>query len=243
MPGPTRDLLLNLLERAASGDLSRLRSASEGALARALEEEGLIELRGGAYRATAAGLTALEARGMAPWPSGPVAVLFTDVAGSTQLVERLGDADAHRVLQRHFELLRAAIADHSGREVKNLGDGLMVVFEAASNAIACAAEMQAAVAREGDRLGLRIGIHAGEPVREHNDYFGTAVIIARRLCDSADAGQTLVSEPVRQLAAEQQYECVGNLALKGLSEPVRACALAGWRRRGPNPMPVVAVAG
>lgn len=91
--------------------------------------------------------------------------MFTDVVASTRLIERLGDGDGHRVIQRHFESFRAAITTHSGHEVKCLGDGLMVVFGAASDAGACAAAMQAAVDREGDGLGRRIGVHAGEPVR------------------------------------------------------------------------------
>ncbi len=229
MRRPTRDLLLDLLERAAHTDWAPPSDRQEGALARALEAEGLIELRRGAYQATAAGLTALGERGRAPVPSGAVIVLFTDVVGSTRLVERFGDSDAHRVLRRHFELLRMAIAEHSGHEVKNLGDGLMVVFAAATDALTCAAAMQSAVAREGEPLGLRIGVHAGEAVREHDDYFGTPVIIARRLCDSAHAGQTLVSEPVQQHASGQEFESVRDLALKGLTEPVRASAVIGWR--------------
>ncbi len=242
MPTRTRDLLLSLLERAARDDRPVIDHGKEDGLVRALEAEGLIELQGDAYRATAAGLRALEDRGARPWPSGPVAVLFTDIAGSTGLVERLGDREAHRLLRRHFELLRAAIAAHAGHEVKNLGDGLMVVFAAASDAIACATAMQAAVAFEGGDVGLRIGVHAGEPVREHNDYFGTPVIIARRLCDRAQAGQTLVSEPAQQLVGTQQFESVGELALKGLSAPVRASALGGWRPRSPSPMAFVPAA-
>jgi class 3 adenylate cyclase len=195
----------------------------------ALEAEGLIELRRGTYRTTAAGLRALERRGQVPAFSGTVAMLFTDFVGSTRLVERLGDREAHRVLRRQFELLRAAVREHSGREVKSLGDGLMVVFEVASDAVACAAVMQDEVARTGDGLGLRIGIDSGEPVCADDDYFGTPVIIARRLCDCAHAGQTLVSDRVRQLVGEGEFRALGRLWLKGLSDPVRACALSACR--------------
>lgn len=229
MRKPIRDLLLDLLERAAHEGWATSRDGEESALAGALQAEGLIELRRGAYRATEAGIAALEERGRAPARSGTLTFLFTDVVGSTRLVDRFGDSHAHRVLRRHFELLRTAIAEHSGREVKNLGDGLMVVFEAATAAVACAAAMQSAVAREGDPLGLRIGIHAGDPVREHDDYFGTPVIIARRLCDSADAGQTLVSEAVQEQVSGEEFESVEELALKGLSRPVRAGVVVGWR--------------
>jgi class 3 adenylate cyclase len=233
--------LLDLLARAATGDLVIADGRSGRARVGALEAEGLIELRRGAYRATAAGLRALEDRGRAPGPSWPVAVLFTDVVGSSRMIEQLGERDAHDRLRRHFALLRVAIAGHSGNEVKSLGDGLMVVFGAAADAVACAAAMQSAVAREHDGLGLRIGIHAGEPVREDDDYFGTAVIVARRLCDSACAGQTLVSELIQRLAAEHEFEPVGDLALKGLSDPVPAGALVGWCARSLERSPAVAV--
>lgn len=236
-------MLLDLLVSSASADLLVPRDGAERALVQALLAEGLIELRRGAYCATAAGLRAIEDRGRTPGLSGSVAVLFTDVVASTRLIERLGDDGGHRVIRRHFELLRVAITTHSGHEVKCLGDGLMVVFGAASDAVACAAAMQAAVDREGDGLGLRIGIHAGEPVREGNDYFGTPVIIARRLCDSAGAGQTLVSELVEKLVAEREFESLGGLDMKGLRDPVRASALAGWRSRNAEPASAAVVGG
>jgi class 3 adenylate cyclase len=228
MPRSTHyDLLLELLERAASGNGLHARGRATRLAAGALETEALIERRDRVYRATPAGLRALEERGRVLLPDGELAVLFTDLEGSTQLTERLGDAEAHALLRRHFALLRRAVTEHHGHVVKGLGDGLMVVFAAVQDAVACAADMQTAVSREDEALGLRIGIHAGEPVRDGNDYFGTPVIIARRLCDTAGPGQTLVSELVSQRVAEHQFEPLGGVALKGLSERVRASALAG----------------
>ena len=223
-------VLLELLEQAASGDGLRARGCATRFAVEVLEAEALIERRPGVYRATPAGVRALEDRGRRILPAGEVAVLFTDMEGSTQLIERFGEAEAHALFRRHFALLRAAVTAHDGHEVKSLGDGLMVVFGAVADAVACAAEMQAAVSREHQTLGLRVGIHVGEPVREGDDYFGTPVIIARRLCDAASPGQTLVSESVSQLVAEREYEPLGGLALKGLSERVRASALAGEPR-------------
>ena len=228
----TRDVLLDALLRAASGDPTPPPGRAGSGVIRALQAEGLIELRRGAYWATAAGIKALEDRGRSPGLSGSVVVLFTDFVGSTGLIERLGDVGAHRVLRRHFDLLRNAVAAHSGHEVKSLGDGLMVVFRAADDAVRCAARMQAAVSLESDSLALRVGIHAGEPVREECDYFGTPVIVARRLCDSAQAGDTLVSELVQELASDHEFESLGAIAVKGLSEPVRASVVAGSRERG-----------
>jgi class 3 adenylate cyclase len=259
--GSIHDLLLRLLEQAASGDGVHVRGRGKRAglegvkmgrpVARepaelsgveALAVEGLIELRCGVYRATAAGVKALEARGRVRGPAGSVAVMFTDIEGSTRLLERLGDAAALAIVRRHFALLRAAVDRHRGHEVKSLGDGLMVVFEAVDDAVECAAAMQAAVACEGEGVGLRIGIHAGEPVREENDYFGTPVIIARRLCDTAAPGQTLVSQLVSRLVAEHEFESLGGIALKGLSEPVTASALAGKGHRVCARLPATAIA-
>ena len=231
MPRSTSyDRLLTLLEQAASDDGLHPRRRATRFAVEALEAEALIERRRDVYRATPAGIKALKDRARGRLPVGEVAVLFTDMEGSTQLIERFGEAEAHALFRRHFALLRAAVTAHHGHEVKSLGDGLMVVFAAVGDAVACAAEMQAAVSREDQALGLRVGIHVGEPVTEGDDYFGTAVIIARRLCDAAGPGQTLVSESVSQLVSEREYESLGGLALKGLSERVRASALAGEAR-------------
>ena len=239
MATSTRDSLLDMLAKATSGDLLAPRRRGERALVAALEAEGLIMLGGGAYRATAAGFRALAVRGEGHDLTGSVAVLFTDFVGSTRLIDQLGDEPAHHRLGHHFALLRTAVRAHSGHEVKSLGDGLMVVFASARDAIACAAAMQASIARQRDGLGLRVGIHAGEPVREGNDYFGTPVIIARRLCDFAHAGQTLVSEHVQELVSECEFASLEQIALKGLRDPVRGSALAGLRSRNADPAAAV----
>jgi class 3 adenylate cyclase len=245
-------LLLELLELLARGALSGERIVAGlsrrstglviparriGPALEALDAEALIEsqnVRGRVvYRTTTTGIKALEERGRY---SGIVAVLFTDLVGSTGLIEAFGEAAAHRLRRRHFLLLREAIAAHGGREVKSLGDGLMVVFGDARRAVGCAQAMQRAVVRDRDGLGLRIGIDAGEPVREGDDFFGTPVIVARRLCDAARGGQIVVSERVHELADEQgggEYEPLGALSLKGLSEPVPARALRWTLRREP----------
>ncbi len=158
--------------------------------------------------------------------------LFTDLVGSTPMLERLGPA-GDDLLRRHFTLLRAALGAHGGREVKNLGDGLMVTFDTAAEGAACAAAMQHAIARHNAgsgpefELGLRVGVHSGEAISEGGDYFGMPVVIAKRLCDRCDAGQVLVSGAVRSAAgtAGGQFADVGSLWLKGLSDPVPASEL------------------
>src|SRR5579864_1298566 len=94
-----------------------------------------------------------------------IAVVFTDLVGSTELMSRLGEAAADEVRREHFALLRAAVAEHGGREVKNLGDGLMLVFDGVTGALACAVATQQAIAgRSSDRepLAIRVGVAVGE---------------------------------------------------------------------------------
>src|SRR5581483_3575766 len=94
-----------------------------------------------------------------------VTVLFTDLVGSTELSARLGPVAADEVRRVHFGILRDAVADNGGTEVKNLGDGLMVVFAAPSQALASAVAMQQAIERHnrdgGETLAIRVGISAG----------------------------------------------------------------------------------
>jgi class 3 adenylate cyclase len=214
----------------------------------ALEAEGLVQaatVHGSpVYRITLEGKEAVSQRAHAPVlgrvdraaRSGEepersneleqVTILFTDVVGSTDLLDRLGDDATHRLRRRHFALLRRAIRDHEGREVKSLGDGLMVVFGTAHDAVACALAMQHAVASCQDPIRLRIGIASGKALREDDDYFGRPVIVARRLCDAARGGDVLIPEPTGELVTgAHQLEPRGPLVLKGLSEPVPASAV------------------
>lgn len=125
------------------------------------------------------------------------------------------------------------MAARGGQEVKNLGDGLMVVFPSAFRAVSCAVAMQQALHRhneagEGPPFSVRVGLHVGEPIREEGDYFGASVVVAKRLCDAASGGQVLASELVRALVGtrgEHVFRPLGPLALKGLAEPVPAFAV------------------
>ncbi|HEV3362833.1 MAG TPA: adenylate/guanylate cyclase domain-containing protein, partial [Acidimicrobiia bacterium] len=156
-------------------------------------------------------------------PAGVVAFLFTDLVGSTALIDRLGDDAADEVRRSHFELLRRAVAEAGGQEVKNLGDGLMVSFVSPVAALSCATTMQRAMADSG--LELRVGPHAGEPALEGDDYFGTPVVVAKRLCDLARGGQIVASELLAGFVGTRggfRFRPLGKLPLKGLSEPLAA---------------------
>jgi class 3 adenylate cyclase/ATP/maltotriose-dependent transcriptional regulator MalT len=164
-----------------------------------------------------------------------VTLLFTDLTGSSALLRRLGDEAGEDLRRRHFGILREAVAETGGQEVKNLGDGLMVVFDSAVAASSCAISMQRAIERHnatgGSPLGVRVGIHVGEPIRDEDDYFGAAVVVAKRLCDAAGAGQILASSLVRGLVSSRSgfaFVPVGDLSLKGMDEPVSAFAVE-WR--------------
>src|SRR5271165_6204709 len=105
-----------------------------------------------------------------------VSVLMTDLVGSTATADRVGPEVAKELRAEHFGLLRGALERAAGREVKNLGDGLMVVFDSAAQSLACAVQMQQAVEarnrRAEEQLGVRIGVSVGDATTEDGDYFG-----------------------------------------------------------------------
>jgi class 3 adenylate cyclase/GAF domain-containing protein len=159
--------------------------------------------------------------------SALVTVLFTDLVGSTELLSRAGDEEAQRIFRAHHDLLAGAATARGGEEVKWLGDGLMVAFASAADAVEAAIAMQQAARRpvQGEQLAIRVGLNAGESLREAADYFGLPVVVARRLCDEADGGQILCTDVVTELLAGRQgfdFESVGFLELKGVPQPVAA---------------------
>ncbi|MEA2421938.1 MAG: hypothetical protein QOF55_1037, partial [Thermoleophilaceae bacterium] len=160
-------------------------------------------------------------------PVETVTVLFTDLVGSTGLASRVGPAAAEELRREHFALLREAVEEAGGREVKNVGDGLMVAFSSSSSSVGCAVGMQQRLEgrnrRADEQLLVRIGISAGEADVDEGDYFGPPVVEAARLCNAAAGGQVLCGELVRMMARESEaFRSVGALELKGLPEPFPA---------------------
>jgi class 3 adenylate cyclase/tetratricopeptide (TPR) repeat protein len=173
-----------------------------------------------------------------------VTVLFTDIVGSTALASSLAPDAADDVRRGHFAVLRQAMVEAGGTEVKTLGDGVMVVFGSASAALSCAVAMQQAIEREGRRrelaLGLRVGLSSGEVSHEDDDYFGEPVIEAARLCDRCVSGQVLAADIVRLTAGRRSRHdsrSLGPLDLKGLPDPVETVEVL-WEPLG-DPCPVV----
>jgi class 3 adenylate cyclase/pimeloyl-ACP methyl ester carboxylesterase len=163
-----------------------------------------------------------------PPETGTAIILFLDVAGSTELTTKLGDA-AYREKERALdESLRAAIREVGGLPVegKVLGDGVMATFASAKDAIDAGLTCQSLGASA--ELPLHAGIHAGDVLREDNNVHGGAVQVAARIADASAAGEVLVSDIVRGLArtsAGVSFEDHGERELKGVSEPVRVFAV------------------
>jgi class 3 adenylate cyclase/DNA-binding CsgD family transcriptional regulator len=168
--------------------------------------------------------------------SGVVTLLFTDLVASTELLARLGDDAADEVRRTYYDLLRHAVAETDGQEVKSLGDGLMVAFASGVDALRCAVAMQRRIAdhnlmRSGPVLNVRVGLHAGEPLRDGDDFHGSAVVVASRLCSEAEGGQILTSDLIAGLVGSRggfRFRPAGRLRLKGLPEPLSAVTVE-WR--------------
>ncbi len=165
-----------------------------------------------------------------------VTVLFTDLVGSTETVAQLGPEAGQTWRMGHLELLREALAGAGGREVQAFGDGVLVVFEAASAAVDCAAAMQQRQARANARRDalaetvVRIGLAVGEATEDEEGVHGLVVVEAARLCAAAKGGQILASALVETLSAGRARHGFTpfSLELKGLPAPVAAVEV-GWR--------------
>jgi class 3 adenylate cyclase len=156
--------------------------------------------------------------------AGLRAVLFTDIVGSTEMTARLGDVAALELVRVHDALVRRGLVSHSGREVKHTGDGIMAAFDKVSDAVDAAADIQRRFceynAEASESLSVRIGIHAGEPVADHDDLFGATVQLAFRLCSEAEANGIIVSGLVRDLCNQDpaRFVSLGDRQLKGFAE-------------------------
>ncbi len=160
-------------------------------------------------------------------------VLFTDIVDSTALTQIMGDEAAMDLLDLHNTVVRNALADLGGREVKHTGDGIMASFVSAAAAVKCAAQIQRELSKHEQEqpkraIRVRIGAAAGEPVEHHDDLFGATVQLAARLCAHASPEQILVSNAIAELCLGKgfSFQDVGEVALKGFDRPVRAHAVA-----------------
>jgi class 3 adenylate cyclase len=155
-------------------------------------------------------------------------IVFTDIVGSTQHTQRVGDEGHMAVLHQHNEVVRSALKEHGGSEVKHTGDGIMASFASVTGALESAIVIQRSLLEHQSPAGesvlrLRVGLSAGEPVCEGGDLFGAAVQLARRICDHAEPGSILTSNVVRELCIGKPYRFTdrGEAQLKGFDSPVR----------------------
>jgi class 3 adenylate cyclase len=153
-------------------------------------------------------------------------ILFTDLEAHTAMMNRLGDARGREVLREHERISRDALRAHGGTEVKTIGDSFMASFPSAQKAIECAIALQRAFAAgdfAGERLRIRVGINAGEPIADEDDLFGASVILASRTKEKAAGGEIFVTDVVRQLVAGKGFAFAdrGEMEMKGFEEPVR----------------------
>ena len=159
-------------------------------------------------------------------PDGRVAILFSDIEGSTALNERIGDRAWVRLIESHDKMVSRCVKRHGGHVVKSQGDGFMIAFARPEEAVRCSADVQRELAKRPNGIRVRIGIHAGKSVRRGDDLFGRNVAMAARVAAAADGGQVLVSESVRDTVTDQAFDDGRDVELKGFSGTHRLYALA-----------------
>jgi predicted ATPase/class 3 adenylate cyclase len=151
-------------------------------------------------------------------PQGTVTFLFTDIEGSTRLLQELGDEYAD-VLAEHRRILRHEFARHGGVEVGTEGDSFFAAFAKASDALTAAVAARDALAAGPVRV--RIGLHTGEPIVTEEGYVGIDVHRAARIAAAGHGGQILVSQATRDLSREGRLRDLGVHRLKDLAAPER----------------------
>jgi class 3 adenylate cyclase len=178
-------------------------------------------------------------------PDGRVVILFSDIEESTALNERIGDRAWVRLISSHDKLVQGLVRRRSGHVVKSQGDGFMIAFSRAEQAVRCGIDVQDALHQEAKRkrreeIRVRIGIHMGRSVRRGDDLFGRNVAMAARVAAEAVGGQILVSEPVRDALRDCDdiaFDEGREVELKGFSGGHRLFTVqtepdSGWKPSG-----------
>ena len=158
-----------------------------------------------------------------PSPQGSVTIMFTDIEGFTPLLASLTEEEAHELVHVHQRIVRECVQAHGGFEVRALGDGFMLVFTTACDAVRCAVAIQQALADHNRHhpdhaLLVRIGINSGDTFRHQKDYFGLAVSMAARVMEKARGGQILISDLSSDLAGSLpgvEYVLRGRFQMRG----------------------------
>jgi len=253
----TQSLAAALLQRGASGDRERaldllghcleaaqemgMRLLVERALALRLEAQGLAAVDVTTSIDTVISAVESERPDIRSFASadGTVTILFSDIENSTLMTERLGDERWLEVLRAHNAVFREHLSAHGGYEVKNQGDGFMLAFPDPRRALDCAAAIQRSLAEqelaENERVRVRMGLHAGEAIREEGDFFGRSVILAARIAAQAGGGEILVSSTLKERCTdgELSFDDGRELELKGLAG-THEVFLTRWEQGAPT---------
>ncbi len=157
-------------------------------------------------------------------PDGRVTLVFSDMEGFTEMTERLGDRAAHEVIKVHNAIVREEVRRHGGVEVELQGDGFLLAFPAARQALDCTIAIQRALAtysaaRPEQPIRVRIGLHTGEAIQEADRFFGKTVILAARIAAQARGGEILASATTREGGADEsiRFGVRREASLKGLA--------------------------
>ena len=173
-------------------------------------------------------------------PDGTVTVMFSDIEGFTSITEQLGDRRALDILHEHNCIIRQRVSSSAGHEIKAQGDGFMIAFSGATQALECAVGIQQDFAARNQTnpevpVRVRLGLHSGEAIRDGNDFLGGSVILAARIAQEAKGGEILVSSVLKELcdlSGEFQFRDGRDLHLKGLSETRRVYSVTGTQSVG-----------
>jgi class 3 adenylate cyclase len=166
-------------------------------------------------------------------PDGRVVILFSDIEESTALNERIGDRAWVKLIGSHDKLVQGLVQRRSGHVVKSQGDGFMIAFARAEQAVRCGIDVQHALDKEAKRkrheeIRVRIGIHMGRSVRRGDDLFGRNVAMAARVAAQAVGGEILVSQPVHDTLRDFddiRFDEGRDVELKGFSGSYRLFAV------------------
>ncbi|WP_232000676.1 adenylate/guanylate cyclase domain-containing protein [Mycobacterium kyorinense] len=168
-------------------------------------------------------------------PDGRVVILFSDIEESTALNERIGDRAWVKLIGAHDKLVRRLVKSYSGHVVKSQGDGFMIAFAHAEDAVRCGLDVQRELRRDAKHnrrngIRVRIGIHMGRSVRRGDDLFGRNVAMAARVAGQAAGGEILVSDAVHDALRDCDdiaFDDGRDVELKGFSGSQRLYAVTG----------------
>ena len=172
-------------------------------------------------------------------PDGMLTLAFTDIEGSTEMMERLGEDRFFDVMYIHNKIVRSCVLEFGGDVVKSQGDGYLIAFRSASAALDFAVELQHLLDRHNTSepaqpLRVRVGMHTGNIFQLDDDFLGRAVVLAARITGRARGGEILVSAACREYTrhvGRWQYGRMMELRLKGLAAPETVYCLE-WTTSG-----------